>query len=43
MFPMMSNALCHQRQVQFQTVLQKKIEATLILKLTALIENSLEI
>ena len=34
MFPMMSNALCHQRQVQFQIVLQKKIEATLILKLT---------
>ena len=34
MFPMMSNALCHHRHVQFQIVLQKKIEATLILKLT---------
>ena len=34
MFPMMSNALCHQRQVQFQIVLQKRSKLLRILKLT---------
>ena len=47
MFRMMSNALCHHRQVQFQIVLQKKRSklGTSILKLTdwKTDENSLEI